>query len=217
MIKGSTKRCVSCSTRLSFSDILRLTFFRLTQVLANNEKGLNMSLRLETPRMYLRPFQLDDAPIIYTWVGDPEIQRYLYTGPDLSLEQTIARVQRYIALQEERGFSRWLIFDRATDKPIGDAGLLLMPDGKEIELGYRLDKPWWGQGRATEVAAAWVDYAFGPLNIPALVAFAEPENIGSIRVMEKIGMRFLRKELLYGKIEVVYGIERAEVDRGTGR
>lgn len=176
-----------------------------------------MSLRLDTPRMYLRPFQLDDAPIIYAWVGDSEIQRYLYTGPDLSLEQTVARVQRYMALQEERGFSRWLIFDRATDKPIGDAGLLLMPDGKEVELGYRLDKTWWGQGRATEVAAAWVDYAFGPLNIPALVAFAEPENIGSIRVMEKIGMHFLRKELLYGKIEVVYGIERSEVDRRTGK
>lgn len=91
-------------------------------------------------------------------------------------------------LQQEHGFSRWLI-DRVANEPIGDAGLLLMPDGKEVELGYRFAKPWWGQGRATEVAAAWVDHAFGPLNLPASAAFAEPENHASIRVMQKIGMR----------------------------
>jgi ribosomal-protein-alanine N-acetyltransferase len=171
-----------------------------------------MSSTLETPRMILRPFQLTDAPVIFTWVGDPEIQRFLYTGPDLSLEQTVARVERYISYQQQYGFSRWLIFDRATGTPIGDAGLLMMPDGVEIELGYRFAKPWWGQGRATEVAAAWLNYAFGPLNIPALVAFAEPENHASIRVMQKIGMRFLRREQLYGKDEIVYGIQRPQRD-----
>lgn len=176
-----------------------------------------MALILETPRMILRPFQRTDAPVLFTWVGDPEIQRFLYTGPDLSLEQTVARIEKYMNLQQEHGFSRWLIFDRATNEPIGDAGLLLMPDGKEVELGYRFAKPWWGQGRATEVAAAWVDYAFGPLNIPALVAFAEPENHASIRVMQKIGMRFLRQEELYGKIEVIYGIERPQQNEAENK
>ena len=160
-----------------------------------------MALILETPRMILRPFQRTDAPVLFTWVGDPEIQRYLYTGPDLSLEQTVARVERYMNLQQEHGFSRWLIFDRAANEPIGDAGLLLMPDGKEVELGYRFAKPWWGQGRATEVAAAWVDYAFGPLNIPALVAFAEPENHASIRVMQKMACTSCARKSFTAKLK----------------
>jgi len=167
-----------------------------------------MATTLETPRMTLHPFQRTDAKILFTWVGDPEVQRFLHTGPDLSLEQTVARLERYINWQQEHGFSRWLIFDRASGEPIGDAGLLFMPDGQEIELGYRFAKPWWGQGRATEVASAWLHYAFGPLNIPALIAFAEPENRASSRVMEKIGMSFLRKEHLYGRDELIYGIQR---------
>jgi len=169
-----------------------------------------MTAMLATPRMTLRPFQLTDASALFAWVSDPEVMRFMPipTGLDHSLEQTIARVQRYMGYQEQYGFSRWLIFDRATNVPIGDAGLLHMAESGEIELGYRFAKPWWGQGRATEVAAAWRDYAFGPLNLSAIVAFAEVENRASLRVMEKLGMQFLREHELFGKMELVYGIQR---------
>ncbi len=167
-----------------------------------------MTTMLTTPRMTLRPFQPTDAPVLFTWVSDPEVMRFMPTGHDDALEQTMARMQRYMTYQEQYGFSRWLIFDRATQTPIGDAGLLYMAEGDEIELGYRLAKPWWGQGRATEVAAAWLDYAFGPLNLPAIVAFAEPANRASLRVMEKLGMQFLRQATLFGKVELIYGIQR---------
>lgn len=169
-----------------------------------------MTPTLTTPRMTLRPFELTDAPALFTWVSDPEVMRFMPipTGLDHSLEQTVARVQRYMSYQEQYGFSRWLIFDRATNLPIGDAGLLYMAESSEIELGYRFAKPWWGQGRATEVAAAWLDYAFGPLNLSAIVAFAEAENRASLRVMEKLGMQFLREHELFGKMELVYGIQR---------
>lgn len=169
-----------------------------------------MSATIETPRMILRPFQAADAPVLYTWVSDPEVMRFMptATGRDHSLEQTSARVARYMSYQERYGFSRWLIFDRESGEAIGDAGLLMMNGTDEIELGYRFAKPWWGQGRATEVAAAWLDYAFNTLNIPAIIAFAEPENRASIHVMEKLGMQFLRMDAISGKMEVVYGIQR---------
>ncbi|CAN5853273.1 GNAT family N-acetyltransferase [soil metagenome] len=169
-----------------------------------------MTASIETPRMTLRPFQTTDAPVLFTWVSDPEVMRFMptATGLDHSLEQTVARVARYMSYQELYNFSRWLIFDRASGAAIGDAGLLKMTGTDEIELGYRFAKPWWGQGRATEVAAAWLDYAFNTLNIPSIIAFAEPENRASIRVMEKLGMHFLRHDAISGKTEAVYGIQR---------
>ncbi|RLT38451.1 MAG: N-acetyltransferase [Chloroflexi bacterium] len=169
-----------------------------------------MTATLATARMTLRPFQPTDAPVLFTWVSDPEVMRFMPipTGLDHTLEQTVARVQRYMDHQQKYGFSRWLIFDRASGLAIGDAGLLYMAASDEIELGYRFARPWWGQGRATEVAAAWLDYAFGALHIPALVAFAEPENRASLRVMEKLGMHFLRQEDIFGKVELIYGIQR---------
>lgn len=171
-----------------------------------------MSLSIETPRMTLRPFQRTDAPVLFTWVSDPEVMRFMptATGQDHTLEQTMARVERYMRYQELYGFSRWLIFDRESGTAIGDAGLLRMNGTDEIELGYRFAKPWWGQGRATEVAAAWLDYAFNVLDMPALIAFAEPENRASTRVMEKLGMHFLRQETIADKTELVYSIQRPE-------
>lgn len=167
-----------------------------------------MTMLLETAQLYLRPFVPADAPLAMPWLTDAEIMRYMPTGQDFTLEQVAARVARYIAHQEKHGYSRWLAFDRTTDQPIGDAGLLYLPATQEIELGYRVIKSHWGRGLATEMAAAWLDQAFGPLGLTAVIAFSHPDNIGSIRVMEKSGFSFLRYDQMAGMDVVVYQIQK---------
>jgi RimJ/RimL family protein N-acetyltransferase len=135
---------------------------------------------------------------------DEEIQRYMPTGRDFTMEQVEARVGRYIAHQEKHGYSRWLMFDRATGEAIGDAGILHIAASGENELGYRLIKSRWGQGLATEAAAVWLHYAFGELRLPEVIAFSHPDNVASVRVMEKNGFTFLRADNIAGMGVVVY-------------
>lgn len=164
---------------------------------------------LETPRLTLRPFEASDAQTVYPWMTDGEIQRFMPTGQDYTMEQVEARVARYMAHQEKHGYSRWLIFDRATGEAIGDAGILHIPASGENELGYRLIKSRWGEGLATEVAKAWMEYAFTELGLTELIAFSHPDNGASVRVMQKCGFEFLRNEAIAGMGVVVYGVRKA--------
>jgi RimJ/RimL family protein N-acetyltransferase len=163
-----------------------------------------MTLQFETARLRLRPFVLADTLLAYPWLTDAEIMRYMPTGQDHTLEQVTARVARYIAHQEQYGYSRWLIYDRATDEPIGDAGLLALPGTNEVELGYRVIKSRWGQGIASEAATGWLDYARQHVGLTELVAFSHPDNGASIRVMEKCGFHFLRLDTVAGMGVKVY-------------
>jgi RimJ/RimL family protein N-acetyltransferase len=138
------------------------------------------------------------------WFCDAEIMRYMPTGQDHTLEQAEARVNRYIKHQEQHGYSRWLMFERTSGEPIGDAGLLYIPATGEVELGYRLIKPWWGKGLGTETALAWLHYAFADLGLSELIAFSHPDNVASVRVMQKAGFHFLRHDEMAGMGVVVY-------------
>lgn len=168
-----------------------------------------MTLQLETPQLYLRPFVPEDAPLALPWLTDAEIMRYMPTGQDFTLAQVEARVARYIAHQAQYGYSRWLAFERSSGLPIGDAGLLYLPATQEIELGYRVIQSHWGRGLATEMATTWLAQAFGPLGLTELIAFSHPDNIGSLRVMEKSGFSFLRHDQIAGMGVVVYAIRKS--------
>lgn len=167
-----------------------------------------MTIQIETAQLYLRPFVPEDAPLALPWLTDAEIMRYMPTGQDFTPAQVEARLARYIAHQEQHGYSRWLAVERSSGLPIGDAGLLYLPATQEIELGYRVIQSHWGRGLATEMAAAWLAQAFGPLGLTDLIAFSHPDNLASIRVMEKSGFHFLRHDQIAGMGVVVYHIRK---------
>lgn len=163
-----------------------------------------MTTLLETARLRFRPFETTDAATVAPWMMDAEVQHFLPNGHDQTMAQVEARVARYMANQAQHGYSRQIMFDRTTGEAVGDSGLLFLPDTQETELGYRLLKSHWGQGLATEAAHRWLDYAFGELGLPEVIAFAHPDNIGSIRVMQKCGFTFLREDTVSGMGVVVY-------------
>jgi RimJ/RimL family protein N-acetyltransferase len=156
----------------------------------------------------MRPFEADDVTVAHEWFGDSEVMRFTPTGADASIEKTAARVEKYFQHQQRHGFSKWIVTHRNDGTPIGDAGLMYLPDSEDVELGYRLRRSMWGRGLATEVAGAWLEYGFENLRLDRVLAVVHPENLDSVRIVEKIGMKMLRHDSLLGMPVAVYWAAR---------
>ncbi len=159
---------------------------------------------IETRRLILRPFESDDVEAAFAWFGDPNVMRFTPSGPDTSIEQTKARLAKYEKHQTEHGFSKWIILDRHLGRPIGDSGLLVLYEYGWTDLGFRLAQPYWGQGLATDAACAWVRAAFDDFHIDRLTAIVHPENLASIRVLEKLGFLVERRDTIMGMNSILF-------------
>lgn len=143
----------------------------------------------ETRRLIIRELTEDDLDVYYRLGSLPEVMRYI--GPLLSSREQALHILRTVPLAEyqRHGYARWACVLRETGEMIGWAGPKLLPDLGETDLGYWLLPEFWGQGFASEAARAVAEEAFGPLQLPRLVATVHPENLASQRVLEKIGMQ----------------------------
>ena len=153
---------------------------------------------LSTPRTRLRPFTLADAPAAFAWLSDPEVMQFIPGGPDATVADVERRLTRYLAHQQQHGFSKWAIVDAQTQDLIGDAGLFHFPDGVRIELGFRLRRDRWGQGLAAEVARAWMAWFQQHHPDRLLHAVALPEHQRSQRVLTRLRFHPVGEEILYG-------------------
>lgn len=160
---------------------------------------------LETPRLFLRPYDMSDAEAVFAVFGDPEVMRYIGTaGPDQTVEQTRVRLQRYVGYQREEGLGFRVVIEKASGRIIGDCGLKRLEDGPTIEVGWRFARARWGHGYATEAAAETLTFGFETLGLTRVVAVIQPENGASRRVAEKCGMRLSGPGRHYGCEVVVY-------------
>jgi RimJ/RimL family protein N-acetyltransferase len=142
---------------------------------------------LLTARLRLRRLRPSDEPDLVALDSDPEVMRYVGSPPGARPPaETVARARRRIG--SDHGPYGWWRVEGRHDGAFHGLGLLLpMPDGDGIEVGYRLGRPSWGQGIATEAAAALVDYALGGQGLPRVVAVVYPDNAASRRVLDKLG------------------------------
>jgi ribosomal-protein-alanine N-acetyltransferase len=152
---------------------------------------------LETERLLLRPFTADDLDDFARICGDPVVMRF-YPAP-WTREEARAFIEREIASEQEQGWSRRAVIHRAGGRLIGFCGLKRqqVENEVEVEVGYMLDRAYWGQGLAPEAARAWLTFAFDRLGLPRVISLIRPENTPSIRVAEKNGLRHER-DVTYG-------------------
>lgn len=145
---------------------------------------------LETNRLILRPLTPNDLDALAKLYRDPDIRRFFPEGT-LTLTQTQEELAWIIDVYYRKyGFGLWATIHKATGQFIGRCGLIPWTfDGKqEVEVAYLLDKAYWGQGLATEVAQAIRDYGFVQLGLSRLICLIDPDHTASRRVAEKIGM-----------------------------
>ncbi len=172
-------------------------------------------LELQTARLVLRPMALDDLDWFAALRGDAEVMRYIGAGAPLTREQAKERLDRLVSCWTNHGLGIFSVRLREEPVPVGWAGLQPLEDGKEIEVGYGFGRPAWGRGIATEAAQAVVQWGFTDRALDRIVAVAYPENEGSRRVMDKLGMRHEGMRLAYGSESVYYSLLRADHKPGT--
>ena len=160
---------------------------------------------INTERMILREFVKSDVDAFFQIISKPEVMQFSLTGA-LSFEMSAAKMQSFIDSYQEYGYGKWAVIHRQTGRLIGYCGIAVEQiDGSiENELGYRFDPEFWGQGLASEAASACLEYAFNTLHLEYLLGIIEPENIASVRVLQKIGMSFIKESLYCDKKVHIY-------------
>lgn len=160
----------------------------------------------ETERLILRRLDERDVGAVFAMRSDREVMRFIREP------QNLAESINWIKLVSSRWTSDRIGFCAVVEKQssqfVGWCGLWRLKESGELEIGYAIARDFWGKGFAAEAARFFLQYAFEQLKPERIVAVAEPENAGSRRVMEKIGMEFVRLGDFYNRQLVQYEITR---------
>ncbi|TFB23903.1 N-acetyltransferase [Filobacillus milosensis] len=136
----------------------------------------------------LKVFEPEDVNSAKSFWGDEEVMQYcLGATPHELLSKTI---DYYIKCHEEQGLSVYAVVEKESEQVIGAAGLNLGSSTESVELIFHLNKDSWGKGYATEAATACVDIAKRHNSVEYIYASANPINTGSLKVLEKIGLKY---------------------------
>lgn len=145
---------------------------------------------IETGRLIIREFNEDDFKAIHTYASKPEVTMYLPFGPNSEIETQIflKKVIDYQTLNPRYDYEFAVVLKRSNTL-IGGCGIHITNiNNREGSIGYCYDKQYWGNGYASESANAIISFGFEKLNLHRIFATCHLDNIGSAKVMEKIGM-----------------------------
>ncbi len=181
--------------------------------------GVEPGVEMVTPRLWLRRWRAEDLEPFAALNADPKVMEHFPST--LSREDTEAMFGRIENHFQKHGYGFWAVEVPDQAPFIGVIGLAVVPFETSftpcVEIGWRLARPWWGQGFATEGARAALAYGFERLGLPEVVSFTVPSNTRSRRVMEKLGMRY-SEDFEHPRIDpqhplrrhVLYRLSRAE-------
>lgn len=186
----------------------------------------NKNFQMETERLIIRPFTLDDRDSIYRVMKDKEMSKYTPGNPWESMEDAEEFIKQALWLYDLDHFTFrhfFAIARRPDGEIIGFCGVGgIGYDRTENEIFYSIGKDYWGRGYATEAAAALLKYAFDQLGLFNIIGVVHPENIASRKVMEKIGLKkagvisglpaehgFFNGEYLYSLSKDEYNLQRS--------
>ena len=169
-----------------------------------------MKVILETDRLLLRQYVEEDAEAFFKLNSDPEVLRFVPDKRLLNVEQ--ARqilIDHPIADYRKYGFGRGACILKSTGEQIGFAGLKYLDELGEVDVAFRLMRSHWGQGLAAEAALASVRFGFDKLRLKSaagrirrvrtIIGLVMPENIASVRVLEKTGLRHVDSVSFWGQ------------------
>jgi len=178
---------------------------------------------LETEHLILREIVVDDADAMFTIMSDLEVMRY-YGAPMRSREEAVKRANAIRAAFQERNIVYWAIVEKAGGNFVGSGGFwrIVKPDFR-AHIGYELARTWWNRGFMTEAVSAMLKFGFETIGLHSIEAGIHPDNIGSRRVLEKLG--FVREGYFHEKYfdterngfidEAVFSLLRADWEKNS--
>jgi len=163
-------------------------------VTRDSTAGLEVHVsEIETDRLVLRRLCVDDAPFILGLLNEPSFLRFIGDKGVRTLDDARGYiVNQQIASYERFGFGLYLTARKQDGASIGICGLVKRDSLDDVDIGFAFAPAFWSQGYAAESASAVVAHATRVLGLPRVVAITNPDNIGSIKVLEKVGLRFSR-------------------------
>lgn len=158
-----------------------------------------MSVIFQTYRLTIRDFSESDLQIVHDLVQEPEVYKYQHWGPNTK-EDTTNFIKMCVGQQSEvprRSFEMAITMTE-TKELLGAIGIRVRSYNKS-DIGYWVRKDMWGEGIATEATHGLLKFGFNNLGLNKISATASPENLGSVRVLEKVGMKkegYLKDDML---------------------
>jgi RimJ/RimL family protein N-acetyltransferase len=146
---------------------------------------------IETERLILREMSADDKVFFLELINEPAWKQNI--GDRGVRTEDGAReyiLERIVSSYEKFSFGLWLVELKESDVSTGICGLIKRDTLKDVDIGFAFLERFWSKGYAVESALAVMDYAKNKLALKRVAAITVPENLGSIKVLEKIGMKF---------------------------
>jgi len=168
---------------------------------------------LVTPHLRLRPWTSEDAPALFRILQEADIFQYFPPSTPPSLEKTGRYIAHQLSHWQARGYGHWAVVTAEDGKVVGWNGLEYLPETGETEVAYLLSRGVRGRGLATEAARAAVQFGFDNAGLDQIIGLVHPENIPSVRVLEKCGLTFADPITLWGLDMHRYRIQRANYAR----
>ena len=163
---------------------------------------------LETDRLLLRRLEDADADAIYAMRSDADVMRYIREPQNRRETENWIRLVSSRWERDKLGFCA--VVEKKSGALTGWCGVWRLAETGEVEIGYAIAKQFWRRGFATEAAEVLLAYAFANIKSDKITAVAEPGNTASRRVMEKLGMKFVRIDDFYERQLVQYAITLKE-------
>lgn len=151
--------------------------------------------RIETARLELRELSPQrDAAFVHEALNEPAFVRNVGDRGVRTEADAAEYIRVRIAADYERlGFGMWLVESRETGEALGMCGLLKRDMLDDVDIGFTFLERFWGSGYALEAATAVMQFGWNVAKLPRIVAITAPHNASSIRLLEKLGLRFERK------------------------
>ncbi len=162
---------------------------------------------LETERLFLRKMQEYDVDEIFKMRSDEEIMRYI-RQPQTKREESLNWIHLISEKWDTEKIGFCSVIEKETKDFVGWCGLWKLKETGEIEVGYAIQKKFWGKGYATEAAEVCLKYGFEELGLDKIVAVAYPDNEASQNVMKRLGMKYIGIGRFYDNDLVQYAITK---------
>ena len=172
-------------------------------------------MEIETERLRMRHYALEDAEEQLRILSDPEFRRPLRPQPMPTRDMVLVGFGRIDEHWRLLGYGQWALELKGEGRLFGYCGLRHMrgrAPTDEVELYYGADPAYWGRGLVTEAARAALRYGFGRAGLARVMAVTDKENKGSRRVMEKCGLRYERDDFYFGVPVVYYALNREDYE-----
>lgn len=173
-----------------------------------------MPITIETDRLILREIEDYDLQGVFELYSQPEVHMYLGEELVKSMKEAESIIDYIRNQYKQNGIGRWAVIEKETNDFIGWSGLKIEDEVREemdyYDLGYRFKKEYWGKGIATETALVSLKFGFQEMNLTNIYAGAHVDNIGSNKVLKKVGLKFIEKFEYESMPHNWYGITKQE-------